>query len=142
MSPVRVLIVDDFKPWLDFLKSLLEKVEGMTIVGTASDGVEAVLRARTLTPDLVLMDVSLPRLSGIEATSEIIRLVPDVKILFVSQHRETVIVQTAIAAGGKGYVVKLDAGTELLPAMESIVQGKRYFSRGLLGLELTETTEM
>ena len=143
MEPaVRILVVDDFKPWLDFLNKFFEQKNGMIIVGTALDGPEAILQAQALQPDLILMDVNLPRLSGIEATREIIRLLPDAKILFVSQYRETAMVQTAIAAGGYGYVLKLDAGSELVPAMAAVAQGKRYFSRGLLGLELNETKEM
>jgi len=141
-SPVRVLVVDDFKPWLDYLSTLFEEKAGMIIVGTALDGSEAVSQAQSLQPDLILMDIGLPRLSGIEATRKIIQLLPAAKILFVSQYIETAVVQAAIAAGGQGYVVKLDAGIELLSAIESVVQGNRYFSSGLLGLDLKESIEM
>jgi DNA-binding NarL/FixJ family response regulator len=143
MEPVvRVLVVDDFKPWLDYLKMLFEPTAGMMVVGTATDGHEAISQVRALQPDLILMDVSLPQMSGIEAAREIIRLLPDAKIIFVSQHKDTSVVQAAIAAGGKGYVMKLDAGNELLSAIESVVLGQRYFSRGLLGLDLSESLEM
>ena len=139
---VRVLVVDDFKPWLDYLKSMFEHKAGMIVVGTALDGCEAVSQAQALQPDLILMDISLPRLNGIEATREIIRLLPDAKIIFVSQHKDPAVVQAAISSGGHGYVVKLDAGNELRSAIESVVKGQRYFSRGLLGLDLTESMEM
>jgi two-component system, NarL family, nitrate/nitrite response regulator NarL len=141
-SPVHVLIVDDFKPWLDFVHKLLDNVPDLRIVGVAFDGDEAITQAQLLRPDLVLMDISLPLTSGLDAARQIIRLVPDSRIIFVSQKSEPVLVQAAIAAGGRGYVVKLDVCRELLLAMEAVVEGKRYFSRGLLDFDFTETKVM
>lgn len=141
-SPVRVLVVDDFKPWMNFVQTVLEKVPGFRIVGVAFDGAEAILQSQLLRPDLVLIDISLPLMNGIDAARHIIRLVPDSRIIFVSQKCEPSVVQAAFAAGGQGYVAKFDVVGELLQAMEAVVEGKRYFSRKLLDLDLTETRVM
>lgn len=138
-SPIRVLVVDDFKPWLTFINAMLARELDMRIVGVALDGEDAVAQALTLQPDLILMDISLPIKSGIEAARQILRLVPQTKIIFLSQNRESVVVRTALATGGHGYIVKTDACRELLPAMEVVVQGKRYLSRALSGFDLAET---
>lgn len=140
-SLVRILVVDDFKPWLSFINTMLAREVDLQIVGFASDGRDAVAQAQALQPDLILMDISLPTLSGIEATRQIMRLVPKAKVIFVSQHREPVVARTALAAGGRGYLIKMDAGRELLSAVEAVVQGKRYLSSGLSGVELIETPD-
>jgi DNA-binding NarL/FixJ family response regulator len=128
-SAVRVLVVDDFEPWLNFVKVALYEQRGMQIVGTAPDGLEAVEKARALQPDLILMDVSLPALNGIEATRQINRLVPDAKIIFLSLENEPDTVKTALAAGGRGYVAKSDAHKELPAAMQVVADGNQYISR-------------
>ena len=127
--PVRVLVVDDFEPWRRFVKAALYEEPGMQIVGTAPDGLEAVAKARVLQPDLILMDISLPTLNGIEATRRISRLVPDAKIIFLSLEREPEIVKSALAAGGRGYIAKGDAHRELPSAMKVVADGNRYVSR-------------
>jgi CheY-like chemotaxis protein len=100
----------------------------LQIVGFASDGAEAVLKAGELRPDLILMDVSLPGLSGIHAAARIRGLSPESKILFVSQHLDFDIALAALDAGGLGYVVKSDAEGELLTAVEAVMSGKRFVS--------------
>jgi two-component system nitrate/nitrite response regulator NarL len=127
--PVRVLVVDDFEPWLRFVKAALYQESDMQIVGTAPDGLEAVAKAQVLQPDLILMDISLPALNGIEATRKISRLVPDAKIIFLSLEKEPEIVKSALAAGGRGYIAKLDAHRELPSAMKVVADGNRYVSR-------------
>ena len=136
--PIRILVVDDFKPWLSFLLTMLEREATMLVVGSAMDGREAVAQAESLQPDLVIMDISLPSLNGIESARQIVRTLPKVKVIFLSQHRDPVVVQTAIAAGGHGYVVKIDARAELVPAIETVAEGRRYFSRGLLTSDFGE----
>jgi CheY-like chemotaxis protein len=100
----------------------------LQIVGVASDGAEAVLKAAELLPDLILMDVSLPELSGIQAATRIRGLSPESKILFVSQNLDFDIALAALDAGGLGYVVKSDAENELLTAVEAVMSGKRFVS--------------
>ena len=126
---VRVLVVDDFEPWLNFVKAALYQEPSMQIVGTAPDGLEAVAKARVLQPDLILMDISLPTLNGIEATRRITRLVPAANIIFLTLENEPEIVKSALAAGGRGYIAKSDAYRELPSAMKVVAHGNRYVSR-------------
>ena len=128
-SEVRVLVVEDFEPWLRFVKAALYEEPGMQIVGTAPDGLEAVTKARVLQPDLILMDISLPTLNGIEATRQISRLVPAAKVIFLSIESEPEVVESALAAGGRGYIAKSDAHRELPSAMKMVADGNRYVSR-------------
>jgi DNA-binding NarL/FixJ family response regulator len=125
---LRVLVVDDFIPWRNYLIGTLGQNPALQVVGFASDGAEAVRKAAELHPDLILMDVSLPELSGIQAAARIRGLSPESKILFVSQNIDFDIAVAALDAGGLGYVVKRDAETELLTAVEAVMSGKRYVS--------------
>lgn len=140
--PVRVLIVDDCEPWVNFVLKLLNGVPGLRVVGIALDGNDAIIQTQLLRPDLVLMEISLPFRNGIDAARQIIRFVPGSRIIFVSQKYQPPLVQAALAAGGQGYVVKVDVASELLRAMEAVVEGSRYFSRTLLGPDLTATRVM
>jgi DNA-binding NarL/FixJ family response regulator len=121
-------VVDDFVPWRNYLVEKLEQNPALQIVGLASDGAEAVLKAAELHPDLILMDVSLPELSGIRAAARIRGLSPESKILFVSQNIDFDIALAALDAGGLGYVVKSDAESELLTAVDAVMSGKRFVS--------------
>ena len=104
----------------------------MRIIGEASDGLEAVQKAEELNPDLILLDIGLPKLNGIEAAHRISRLVPAAKILFVSQENDKDIVAAALSNGAKGYLRKQNAGTELLSAVEVVLRGNRFVSEGLI----------
>src|SRR5206468_8545573 len=98
------------------------------VVGVASDGVEAVQLALMLKPDLILLDLGLPKLNGIEAAHRILAMVPTAKILFISQMNDPEVVAAALDSGGKGYVYKQNANTELLPAIEAVLDGEGYLS--------------
>jgi CheY-like chemotaxis protein len=124
--------VDDFEPWRNYLVAKLGENPALEIVGMASDGPEAVLKAAELHPDLILMDVNLPELSGINAAAKIRGLSPESKILFVSQNLDFDVALAALNAGGFGYVVKSDAEGELLTAIEAVMSGERFVS-ALLG---------
>jgi DNA-binding NarL/FixJ family response regulator len=124
----RVLVVDDYERWRRHIGSVLERDPRWRIVGEASDGFEAVERALALRPDLILLDVDLPNLSGIDAARRIHTVVPGCRVLFLSEHRSWDIVEAALATNAPGYVVKSDAGRELLPAMEAIVEGRQFIS--------------
>jgi DNA-binding NarL/FixJ family response regulator len=127
----RILVVDDYAPWRRFVTSTLQKQPGLLIVGEVSDGLEAVEKAQELQPDLILLDISLPRLNGIEAARQIRELAPRSKILFTSEDRSWDIAQEALATGALGYLVKSDAAGELLPAAEAVLQGKQFVSSTL-----------
>jgi DNA-binding NarL/FixJ family response regulator len=96
------------------------------VVGEASDGIEAVHKAEELQPDLILLDIGLPSLNGIEAARRIRELAPDSKILFLSQDFSPDIVQEALSVGARGYILKAYAGSELLIAVDSVLQGKQF----------------
>jgi DNA-binding NarL/FixJ family response regulator len=122
----RVLVVDDFEPFRRFLCLTLKKGPGLQVVGEASDGLEAVQMAADLRPDLVVLDIGLPALNGIEVARRIRRLSPDCKILFVSQESAEDVVQEALRAGALGYVVKAHAGSDLLIAVQAICEGRQF----------------
>ena len=127
-STARILLVDDFNPWRRFVASLLRENPDWEIVSEASDGLEAVQKAEELQPDLVVLDIGLPKLNGIEAATSIRKVAPGSKILFLSENRFSDVAAAAMSAGGNGYVVKSDGADELLVAVEAILQGKRFVS--------------
>ena len=111
--------------------STLKKKAGLAVVGEVSDGLEAVHKAEDLQPDLILLDIGLPSLNGIEAARQIRELAPNSKIVFVSQETSVDIVQEAFGAGALGYVAKAKAGSDLLPALEAAIRNGRFVSAGL-----------
>jgi DNA-binding NarL/FixJ family response regulator len=128
---IRVLVVDDFEPWRQQVCAILQARPDFTVVAEAADGLEAVQKATELQPDLILLDIGLPTLSGIDAADRISRLVPTAKILFVSQENDTDLVAAALRNGAKGYVRKQNARSELLSAVEAVLRGDRFVSEGL-----------
>src|SRR5271155_2144569 len=131
LSPIRVLVVEDFAPFRQFIGSALAKRCDLQIVGEAADGEEAVQKAKELQPDLILLDIGLPTLNGIEAAQRIRQVAPESKIIFVTQESSADVVQKALNSGAQGYVVKTKAATELLAAAEAVLKGKRFLSSGL-----------
>ncbi|HEY6248464.1 MAG TPA: response regulator [Candidatus Angelobacter sp.] len=127
-SPIRILVVDDYEPWRRYLSTTLGKHDGLQVVGEVSDGLEAVQKAQELQPDLILLDIGLPTLNGIEAARQIRKHSPGSKILFVSENRSADIANEALSTGAGGYVVKSDAASELLPAIKAVFKGKRFVS--------------
>ena len=127
----RVLVVEDFEPFRRVLVSALAEVSGLEIVGEVSDGLEATQQAERLQPDLILLDIGLPTLNGIKAARRIHNLVPECKILFLSQESSVDVVDEAFNSGAQGYVVKAHAGSELLAALEAVRQGRQFIGHGL-----------
>jgi DNA-binding NarL/FixJ family response regulator len=142
MSKVAVLVVEDFDPFRQFVCSTLGKRPELQIVGEASDGLEAVHKAEELQPDLILLDIGLPSLNGIEAAQRIRELSPRSEILFVSQESSVDVVQKALSLGAAGYIAKVDAGSELLAAVEAVRQGRQFISSGLSVHDFTPTNEI
>ena len=128
VSTLRVLVVEDFAPFRRFICSTLTRMGNLLVVGEVSDGSEAVQKATELKPDLILLDIGLPTLSGIEAARQIRELVPEARIIFLTQESSPEVVQEAFSLGARGYVVKVSAGSELLPAVESVMLGQRFVS--------------
>jgi|SRR5271155_23543 len=130
MSPstVRVLVVDDYEPFRRLVCSMLGERPALQIVGEASDGLEAVRQAEELKPDLILLDIGLPTLNGIEAARQIRSLAPESKIIFLTQESSADVVREALSLGAWGYVVKARAGSDLLPAVEAVLLGKQFIS--------------
>ena len=129
----RVLVVDDFDPWRRFASTALQRQPDMQIVGEASDGPVAVQKAQQLQPDLILLDIGLPGLNGIQASRRIRELSPKSKILFVTENHSPETAREAVRAGAHGYVVKSSAGSELLPAIRAVLRGE-FFASACLGL--------
>jgi CheY-like chemotaxis protein len=128
----RILVVDDHHAWREQICSLLRTAYRERIVDEADDGLTAVQKAEALEPDLVMLDVTLPAFSGIEAARQIIARNPQQKILFVSLHQALEIVQAALATGARGYLVKSDSGS-VVSAVEAVAAGKCYLSAVLTG---------
>lgn len=131
---VRVLVVDDFTPWREFVASAFRTQSQFQIIGEASDGLEGCQKALELQPDLILLDITLPVLNGIEAARRISESCPHSKILFVSEFRIAEITEEALSTGARGFVLKSNASTELFPAMEALLSGRKFVSRKVIGV--------
>jgi DNA-binding NarL/FixJ family response regulator len=127
----RILVVDDFHSFRAWVSSVLQNEPLLQVIAEASDGLEAVQRAQTVRPDLIILDVGLPELNGLEAARIILKALPNVIIVFLSQECSVDVVSEAIRLGALGYVAKARAGAELLKAIQTVLQGKRYLSQGL-----------
>ena len=134
---IRVLVAEDYPPFRRFLASTIQNRPELQIICEVEDGPEAVQKAEALQPELVLLDIGLPRLNGIEAARQIRKLSPNSRILFVSQESSADIVQAALEIGAKGYVVKADAGRELVAALDAVLRGQTFVSKSLAGHGLT-----
>jgi len=131
----RILVVDEFEPWRSFLCCILQKQQRLHVVGQAADGLEALQKATELKPDLVLLDIGLPKLNGLIAAKRIKEVVPGAKIVLLSQVSDSDVIRAALSDGACGYILKLNAGVELLPAMEAILRGEKFVSSAIQGLQ-------
>jgi len=131
MPALRTIVVDDHEDLRKFLRSALEKA-GCVVIGEASDGLQAVEQAQELQPDLILLDLSLPKLNGMEVGRRIRKLSPNSKIVFLSQDASLEIVQAALRLGAAGYMLKSDA-TDLPHAVDAILQGEVFVSNRAKG---------
>jgi DNA-binding NarL/FixJ family response regulator len=134
---IRILLVDDFERFRSFTCSLLREQPGFQIVGEALDGPEAVQKAEELKPHLVVLDIGLPKLNGIEAARQIRLVSPDSKLLFLTGNDDPEVAREALCTGATGYVSKSDAAVELLNAVEAVLLGKQFVSKRLAGRGLT-----
>jgi DNA-binding NarL/FixJ family response regulator len=130
MARFSILVVDDFESWRDCVVSIISQEADFYVAGEASDGVEAVQKAKSLKPDLVLLDIGLPKLNGMDVARQIRSLSPQSKILFLSQESAPDVVREALKVG-VGFVVKTHGATELLPAVKTVILGQRFLSSGM-----------
>jgi DNA-binding NarL/FixJ family response regulator len=127
--PIKTLIADDHAIVRDGLTALLEAQGNCAVIGTASNGRDAVRLAREYKPDLVIMDISMPELNGIEATGQIMQIKPETKVIILSMHSGPEHIFRALKAGARGYLMKESAGKELVQAVRAVTAGNRYLSR-------------
>jgi len=128
---IRVLLVEDYQQFRHFLSSTIQAKLGWNDIHEVGDGLDAVRKAKELQPQLVLLDIGLPKLNGIAVAREIKKVSPDSNILFVSQEGSPDVVEEALKTGAEGYLCKMDAGGELLAAIETVLRGERYVSKSL-----------
>src|SRR5262249_16986706 len=138
---VRVLIVDDYEPWRRFTRLALLAYDKLQIVGEVSDGLEAIEKARQLRPDLILLDIGLPQLNGMEAARKIRVVSPFSKILFVSENRAWDLAEEGLRLGASGYVIKSGAAGELVGAIRVVLEGGQFVSPSLSGSGLDDRQE-
>ena len=131
MPPTRILVVDDFRPWRHMVTSILEGERELQVIGEAADGVDAVEKAEKMKPDLITLDIGLPRLDGIRAAMRISEVSPASKILFISQCNDLELVRTALGSGSAGYLHKPNLRKELLPAVTAILGGSTFLGSGM-----------
>src|SRR5690349_19282501 len=136
--PLRILIVDDFEKFRRYLCSALVQDRRFEIVGQACDGMEAVQKAAELKPDLVLLDVGLPKLNGVQVARQVRKVAHPAKILLISQEFSFDVVKAALRSGALGYIQKLNVARELLPGIEAVL-AERYFVRGTVKQKFRET---
>ena len=132
MSVTQILVVDDFLPWQHYVSQLLDSESDLQIVSAAIDGLDAVQKAKQSQFDLILMDLSLPGINGINATRQILTHSPRPKILFVSEHRDSELIQAAFEVGACGYVLKSDSSSDLILGIRAVLQGQPFVSRSLV----------
>ncbi|NQU43047.1 response regulator transcription factor [bacterium] len=124
---IRVLLVDDHQILRDGIKSHLSTFDHVFIVGEASDGAEAIAKAKELIPDIVVMDISLPDMNGLTVTKEVLQALPDTKVIILSMHDDRHYVLQSVQAGARGYLLKDTCPTDLLSAIELVHKGGAFF---------------
>lgn len=130
---IRVVVADDHHLVREGIRALLEKAEGVQVIGEAADGQEAVEKVKGLSPDLIIMDISMPRLDGIQATEQIRKLDTPTEIIILSMHSKSSIVQQVLRKGAKGYLLKSSISEELLLAIQAASRGEVYLSPSISG---------
>jgi two-component system response regulator NreC len=128
MKRIQVLLADDHLVVRKGLRAILERQSGMEVLGEAADGREAVSLSERMTPDVVIMDITMPHLNGIDATAQIVKRNPKIGVVILSVHSDETYILRALNAGAKGYLLKDSAETDLVKAVDTVALGKPFFS--------------
>jgi DNA-binding NarL/FixJ family response regulator len=128
MMPVRILVADDHEVVRGGLRTLLESQPGWEVCGEAGTGREALQKAKQLKPDVIVLDITMPDLNGLQATRQILRAVPKAEVLILSMHESEQVVREVLDAGARGYVMKSDAARDLVAAVDVLGRHKPFFS--------------
>ncbi len=128
MKSIRILLADDHGVVRKGLRFLIERQSGMEVVGEAQDGREAVRLAEELNPTIIIMDIAMPKLNGIDATAQIVKRDPGIGVIILSMHSDEGYLVRVLAAGARGYLLKDSAELDLVQAIQTVVQGKPFFS--------------
>ena len=128
---IQVLVADDYEPLRRFVSSTLKKLPQLQLVGEASDGLAALRKAQELKPEIMLLDIRLPELNGFEVARRVREHIPPLKIIFFSEDRSFDVAGDALRLGAYGYIVKSDAGRDLVPALEAVLRGEQFVSSSL-----------
>jgi two-component system response regulator NreC len=128
MRIVRILVADDHTLFRQGLRRVLQEQPGWEVVAEASDGAEAVRQAIDLEPDVAILDIAMPRLNGVDATRQIVRRLPNIRVLIVSMYSDEVFISQGLQAGAHGFLLKDSADTDLVRAVTDLVTGKSFFS--------------
>src|SRR5215469_2670514 len=131
-SVVRVLIVDDFRDWRQVVRGIISGMPQVVIAGEAADGLEAVVKAQQLQPDLILLDIGIPGLNGIEAARQIAKVCRRSKIAFLTENRCYELVEEAFEAGASGYILKSHFDSELIPGVTAMLKGEQFVSHAMV----------
>jgi DNA-binding NarL/FixJ family response regulator len=123
---VRVLVVDDFERWRKFLRTTIQDIPEVVVVGEASDGLEATEKTAKLRPDIVLLDIGLPLMNGIEVAGEIRKVSPESMMVFVTENPSSDVIEECFRAGASGYVVKSSAGNDLIFAIQAAIKRQAH----------------
>src|SRR5579864_2975846 len=134
--PVRILVADDHEIVRRGLRALLDGQPNWEVVGEAVSGREAVDKAKQLTPDVAIIDVGMPELNGLEATRQILKALPQTEVLILTMHESEQVVREVLDAGARGYVLKSDAGRELVSAVEAMIAHRSAFTTKVANLVL------
>lgn len=139
---IRILLADDHKLLIDGLRLVLDKQRLMEVIGVAKDGLEATRLAAQLKPDVILLDISMPRQNGIDAARNILRETPDTKIIMLSMHDDRRFIQASLRTGARGYILKESAAREVIEAIAAVKKGELFFSQSVRDQVLHDYVEM
>lgn len=141
MKKIKALIADDHRMFADGIISILAETDNIEVIGEAVNGKDAVALAKNLNPDIILMDVNMPELNGIEATRQIKKAVPNVKILMITMHNTREYIQQILSTGAEGYILKNTGRDELLNAIMTIMSGEMFYSAEVTDLVMKSYKE-